>query len=421
MSTSYAEQMLDALECGQLDTAQQFFDQSLRQDSDELVYSLAEELYALGFLDESRRAYQQLLAKYPEEDELRTALADIAIEDGDIDDAQNYLAQIQPDSDSYLRALLVKADIYQSEGLNEAAEHSLLQAEKLAPDEDIIQFALAEFYFANQAYQKAISRYRALLLKGKREMSRVDLVARIGVAYAQIGQYDHAIGYLEQIKPELMTLDTRFQLAIVYQETHRENEAIRLFNDILDVDPKYTSVYPLLGQAYTQVHQLEDAYRTYQAGLAQDETNVLLYRLAGQAAEKLGDTAAAEAYYLKGLAVDESDVATLIALTDLLFAQQRYDDVIARLTAAMQEDVVDPQFYWSLARAYQAIGETEKAAENWETAAPLFQDNSAFLRDLVDWYHEQGQPEAEIKALKQYLFLAPDDMDMQMRLEDLAY
>lgn len=421
MSTSYAEQMLDALERGQLDTAQQFFDQSLRQDSDELVYSLAEELYALGFLDESRRAYQQLLAKYPEEDELRTALADIAIEDGDIDDAQNYLAQIQPDSDSYLRALLVKADIYQSEGLNEAAEHSLLQAEKLAPDEDIIQFALAEFYFANQAYQKAISRYRALLLKGKREMSRVDLVARIGVAYAQIGQYDHAIGYLEQIKPELMTLDTRFRLAILYQETHRENEAIRLFNDILDVDPKYTSVYPLLGQAYTQVHQLEDAYRTYQAGLAQDETNVLLYRLAGQAAEKLGDTAAAEAYYLKGLAVDESDVATLIALTDLLFAQQRYDDVIARLTAAMQEDVVDPQFYWSLARAYQAIGETEKAAENWETAAPLFQDNSAFLRDLVDWYHEQGQPEAEIKALKQYLFLAPDDMDMQMRLEDLAY
>ena len=421
MSTSHAEQMLDALERGQLDTAQQFFDQSLRQDSDELVYSLAEELYALGFLDDSRRAYQQLLAKYPEEDELRTALADIAIEDGDIDDAQNYLAQIQPDSDSYLRALLVKADIYQSAGLTEAAEHSLLQAEKLAPDEDIIQFALAEFYFANQAYQKAISRYRALLLKGKREMSRVDLVARIGVAYAQIGQYDHAIGYLEQIKPELMTLDTRFQSAILYQETHRENEAIRLFNDILDVDPKYTSVYPLLGQAYTQVHQLEDAYRTYQAGLAQDETNVLLYRLAGQAAEKLGDTAAAEAYYLKGLAVDESDVATIIALTDLLFAQQRYDDVIARLTAAIQEDVVDPQFYWSLARAYQAIGETEKAAKHWETAAPLFQDNSAFLRDLVDWYHEQGQPEAEIKALKQYLFLAPDDMDMQMRLEDLAY
>lgn len=421
MATSYAQKMLDALASGQLETAQQLFAQSLRQDSDEMIYSLAEELYALGFLNQSRRAYKKLLEKYPKADELRTALADIAIEDGEIDEAQNYLAQIQPDSDSYLQALLVKADIYQSEGLNESAEYSLLQAEKIAPNEEIIQFALAEFYFANQFYQKAVGRYRALLLQGKREVSRVDLVARIGVAYAQIGQYDHAIGYLEQIKPEVMTLDTRFQLAILYQENHREDDAIRLFNAILDLDPKYTSVYPLLGQAYAQINQFDAAYRIYQAGLAQDETNGQLYRLAGLAAEKLGDVAEAETYYLQGLTLDESDVAILVTWTDLMFTQHRYDEIIARLTAAMHDDVLDAQFYWSLARAYQAIGDTTKAAENWANAAPLFQENSTFLRDLIDWYHEQGQPTEEIEALKQYLFLAPDDIDMQMRLEDLAY
>ncbi len=421
MATSYAQQMLDALSSGQLEQAQQFFAKALRRDSDEMIYSLAEELYALGFLNQSRRAYKKLLEKYPKEDELRTALADIAIEDGEIDEAQNYLAQIQPDSASYLQALLVKADIYQSEGLNESAEYSLLQAEKLAPNEAIIQFALAEFYFANQFYQKAVGRYRGLLLQGKREVSRVDLVARIGVAYAQIGQYDHAIGYLEQIKPETMTLDTRFQLAILYQENHREDDAIRLFNEILDVDAKYTSVYPLLGQAYAQINQFEDAYRTYQAGLAQDETNGQLYRLAGLAAEKLGDLTTAETYYQQGLALDEGDVAILVALTDLFFKQHRFSEVIAQLTTAISDEVVDSQFYWSLARAYQAMGDTEKAAENWANAAPLFQENSAFLQDLIDWYHEQGQLEAEITAVKQYLFLSPDDIDMQMRLEDLAY
>lgn len=421
MATSYAQQMLDALSSGQLEQAQQFFAKALRRDSDEMIYSLAEELYALGFLNQSRRAYKKLLEKYPKEDELRTALADIAIEDGEIDEAQNYLAQIQPDSASYLQALLVKADIYQSEGLNESAEYSLLQAEKLAPNEAIIQFALAEFYFANQFYQKAVGRYRGLLLQGNREVSRVDLVARIGVAYAQIGQYDHAVGYLEQIKPETMTLDTRFQLAILYQENHREDDAIRLFNEILDVDAKYTSVYPLLGQAYAQINQFEDAYRTYQAGLAQDETNGQLYRLAGLAAEKLGDLTTAETYYQQGLALDEGDVAILVALTDLFFKQHRFSEVIAQLTTAISDDVVDSQFYWSLARAYQAMGDTEKAAENWANAAPLFQENSAFLQDLIDWYHEQGQLEAEITALKQYLFLSPDDIDMQMRLEDLAY
>lgn len=130
MTENYAEKMLDALSSGQLDTAQKLFAQSLRHDSDEMIYSLAEELYALGFLNQSRRAYKKLLDKFPDEDDIRTALADIAIEDGQIDEAQDYLAQIRPSSPSYLQALLVKADIYQTEGLNESAELSLLQAEK---------------------------------------------------------------------------------------------------------------------------------------------------------------------------------------------------------------------------------------------------------------------------------------------------
>ncbi|WP_220739851.1 tetratricopeptide repeat protein [Leuconostoc miyukkimchii] len=421
METNYAQQMLDALSGGQLEEAQRLFTQALRHDNEDLIYSLAEELYALGFLNQSRRAYKKLLEKYPEEDEIRAALADIAIEDGEIDEAQNYLAQIQPSSTSYLRSLLVKADIYQTEGLNESAEYSLLQAEKIAPEEEVIQFALAEFYYANQFYQKAITRYRALLLKGRREMSRVDIVARIGVAYAQVGNYENAIGYLEQIKLDTMTIDTRFQLAILYQENNRENESIRIFNNILELDPGYTSVYPLLGQAYEKVKQLDDAYRTYQAGIAQDETNTQLYRLAGLAAEKIGDTITAEKYYRKALVLDDSDVTTMIILSDLLLGQKRFDELITMLTQCLSDDIIDPNFYWYLARAYQATGNDDKAQEYWESASVSLQDNTFFLLDLIAWYHQQGEQNQEISTMKQYLFLEPNDADMQIRLEDLAF
>ncbi|MFT9469319.1 tetratricopeptide repeat protein [Leuconostoc pseudomesenteroides] len=421
MTENYAEKMLDALSSGQLDTAQKLFAQSLRHDSDEMIYSLAEELYALGFLNQSRRAYKKLLDKYPDEDDIRTALADIAIEDGQIDEAQDYLAQIRPSSSSYLQALLVKADIYQTEGLNESAELSLLQAEKIAPDEIIIQFALAEFYFANQSYHQAIPRYRSLLLKGEREISRVDLVARIGVAYAQIGNYENAVGYLEQIKPEQMTLDTQFQLGVLYQENDRENDAIKLFNSILESDPKYTSIYPLLGQAYEHQQNFDHAYRTYQAGIAQDETNTLLYRLAGLAADKQGDLAAAQSYYKKALALDENDVMTIIAFSELLLSQHLYEEDVQLIEKYIAEDVVDPKFYWDLARAYQALGQDDKANKYWQQASPLYNDDVAFLHDLVDWYHEQGMREQELVTMKQYLKIAPDDDDMQMRLESVEY
>jgi len=421
MSTTYAQQMLDALSAGQLEKAQQLFVKSLRQDSDELVYSLAEELYALGFLNQSRRAYKKLLNKYPDEDEIRTALADIAIEDGNIDEAQDYLAQIMPDSTSYLQSLLVKADIYQSEGLNESAEHSLLQAEKIAGHEDIIQFALAEFYYANQAYQNAIPRYRELLLRGQREISRVDIVARIGVAYAQVGNYENAVGYLEQIKPETMSVDTRFQLGVLYQENARQEDAIKVFNDILEIDPKYTSIYPLLGQAYESQQDIESAYRTYQVGLSEDETNTRLYRLAGSAAEQIGDIDAAKAYYQQALVVDDEDVTTIILLSSLLLSERQFEEDINLLTQYIANDVIDPQFYWDLARANGAIGNEEETEKNWLTAEPYFQENTQFLSDIIAWYHEQGNQELEIKTMQQYLFLEPDDADMQMKLEDLLF
>lgn len=421
MSTTYAQQMLDALSAGQLEKAQQLFVKSLRQDSDDLVYSLAEELYALGFLNQSRRAYKKLLNKYPDEDEIRTALADIAIEDGNIDEAQDYLAQIMPDSTSYLQSLLVKADIYQSEGLNESAEHSLLQAEKIAGHEDIIQFALAEFYFANQAYQNAIPRYRELLLRGQREISRVDIVARIGVAYAQVGNYENAVGYLEQIKPETMSVDTRFQLGVLYQENARQEDAIKVFNDILEIDPKYTSIYPLLGQAYESQQDIESAYRTYQVGLSEDETNTRLYRLAGSAAEQIGDIDAAKAYYQQALVLDDEDVTTIILLSSLLLSERQFEEDINLLTQYIANDVIDPQFYWDLARANGAIGNEEETEKNWLTAEPYLQENTQFLSDIIAWYHEQGNQELEIKTMQQYLFLEPDDADMQMKLEDLLF
>lgn len=421
MSTTYAQQMLDALSAGQLEKAQQLFVKSLRQDSDDLVYSLAEELYALGFLNQSRRAYKKLLNKYPDEDEIRTALADIAIEDGNIDEAQDYLAQIMPDSTSYLQSLLVKADIYQSEGLNESAEHSLLQAEKIAGHEDIIQFALAEFYYANQAYQNAIPRYRELLLRGQREISRVDIVARIGVAYAQVGNYENAVGYLEQIKPETMSVDTRFQLGVLYQENARQEDAIKVFNDILEIDPKYTSIYPLLGQAYESQQDIESAYRTYQVGLSEDETNTRLYRLAGSAAEQIGDIDAAKAYYQQALVLDDEDVTTIILLSSLLLSERQFEEDINLLTQYIANDVIDPQFYWDLARANGAIGNEEETEKNWLTAEPYFQENIQFLSDIIAWYHEQGNQELEIKTMQQYLFLEPDDADMQMKLEDLLF
>lgn len=104
---TYSEQMLDHIEEGTMDQAQKDFAWALRKDDDDTLYSLAEELYALGLTNQAQQTYLKLLDRYPQEDELRTALAEIAIDNGDNDEALSYLSQIQPSSPAYLQSLLV--------------------------------------------------------------------------------------------------------------------------------------------------------------------------------------------------------------------------------------------------------------------------------------------------------------------------
>ena len=238
---TYSEKMLDALSSGQLDDAQKMFALALRNDEDDMLFSLAEELYGLGFLKQAKRTYLKLLERYPDADELRTGLADVLIDEGEIDGALDYLSTISEDSPTYLESLLVMADLYQTEELYEASEQKLLKAYQLAPHEEVILFGLAEFYFNMRRFKEAIKYYKELLLMGNKSFSRVDLVSRIGVAYAQAGNFDNAIGYLEQIHESNLTPEVNFQLGFTYFQLKEYEKAITVLQKLISVDDQYAS------------------------------------------------------------------------------------------------------------------------------------------------------------------------------------
>lgn len=149
--SSYSEKMLAALKDENLTEATLMFEEALKKDEPEILASLAEELQALGFLEEAKRILEKLLIDFPQEDIFYLSLAEISIENDNIDDAFEYLERIKPESANYLESLLVTADLYQVLGIPEVSEAKLLQAKTIAPEESLITFALAELHFsANQ-------------------------------------------------------------------------------------------------------------------------------------------------------------------------------------------------------------------------------------------------------------------------------
>lgn len=410
---TYSEQMIDQLEAGKLKEAENSFKLALASDDDDMLFSLAEELYGLGFLQQARTIYLKLLERYPDEDELRTNLATIAIDEGHNDEALSYLAQVKPGSAAYLESLLVAADLYQTEEEFEVTEEKLRQAYAIAPDEPAVQFALGEFYFLIGRYAEAISYYFQLIKGGYTDFAKVDVAGRLGMCYAQSGQFKQALGYLTQVKPEYQTSDIRFQTGLTQLQLGDTEKAIKSFEELIKEDDQYASAYPELARAYEKENKFQQALRVVQEGLAVDQYNEHLYALAAEITSHLGNQQLMKKYLLKAHNLAPENMTITLQYSNFLLHQ--HDDVanIKLLNPLVKEDETDPQLYWNLARSYQRTDKLSLAGKYYEAALPAYSENPTFLKELINYYREAGETDQLIDELEHYLRLVPTDMEMQ--------
>lgn len=415
---SYSETMLDELSSGQLDAAKKAFALALRNDDDDTLYSLAEELYGLGFLNQARRTYLKLLEKYPDEDQLKTALADIAIDEGESDEALSYLEQIDENSSAYLESLLVAADLYQTQELFEVSERKLLNAFEIAPDELVVLFALAEFYYMMGQYEQAIPYYFNLIKAGETTFAQVDLAGRIGTADAQRGHFEQAIGYLEQVKPEFKSSNIKFQTGFTQLQLKQTDAAIETLEQLREADSQYASLYQPLSQAYVQNSNYEQALQTLQEGMAVDEYNENLYQAAADVASHLDETDLVGEYLLNAHQINPDNLAIILKYSNWLLKQKQYTNNIELLKPIIDQDEIDPQMYWNLAISYRNTEKMDLAGKFFEAAQPYFMDQPDFLKEATYYYREMGILDSMLSVLKKYVELVPDDSEMALMLED---
>ncbi|WP_251546731.1 tetratricopeptide repeat protein [Limosilactobacillus caecicola] len=414
---SFAEKMLDQLEAGQLEEAKKSFAWALRKDDDNTLFNLAEQLYGLGFLHQAQRIYLKLLEKYPDEDELKTSLAEIAIDGGHNDEALAYLAQVSPSSPAYVQSLLVAADLYQTEGQFEVTEAKLEEALELAPDEPAVLFALSEYYYMVGKYEKAIPLYIALIRQGYTEFAKVDIAARLGMSYAQSGKFDQALGYLKQVDPQYQTSDVRFQTGLTQLHLGQTKEAIQTLQELIKYDDQYASAYVTLANAYQQLGEYEKALKTAQEGLGVDQYNEQLFSLAAEIASHLGDYELMAKYLKTAHELDPDNLTITLQYSNLLLQQHEYQANVDLLAPLEEEHEVDPQVEWNLAQSYLALEKLAEAGKAFELARPAYQDNPTFLRQLISYYQETGQHDQLLDELERYVELEPTDTEMAELLD----
>ena len=186
--------MVASLQKQDLAHANKYFERALTNDTEEELLELADYLESIGFFPQAKQIYENLALHYPES---YISLAQIASEDGKVEEAFAYLEEIKFDSDWYVTALLVKADLYQMEGLPDVAREKLAEAKQLS-DEPLVTFGLAEIDFELGNFNQAIKEYASLDNRIIYEQTGISTYQQIGVSYANLGKFEAAVEFLQK-------------------------------------------------------------------------------------------------------------------------------------------------------------------------------------------------------------------------------
>lgn len=397
--------MLSAIEAQDLVQAEQWFEKALLEDSDSILLDLAEYLESIGFFLQAKRIYNKLAPLYPQ---VNINLAAIASEDGDLEEAFGYLEEISSNDPWYVNALLIKADLYQMEGLPDVAREKLVEASQLS-DDSIIAFGMAEIDFELGNFTQAIKEYASLDNRMIYEQTGISTYQRIGVSYASLGKFEAAIEFLQKAIEIEYDESTVFELAVILYDQEDYQKANLYFKQLDTLSPDFEGYEYIYALSLHADHQAEAALLMAQQGLNKNPFDSQLALLASQVSYELHDTEKAESYLLDAWnnADDLEEIA--LRLTNLYLEQERYEDILA----LEDQDWDNVLTRWNIARSYQALEDIEKAQELYGELHRDLRDNPEFLEEYIYLLRECGELERAKQEAQHYLSLVPDDSVMQ--------
>lgn len=352
-------------------------------------------------MHEAEQTYSSLLEKYPGEGELLHLQAECFIELGEDLKALELLQSIDRSDTFYLNALLLLADLYQSQGLEEVAEQKLLEAYDVNSEEPVIWYALAEFYHhQGDAYRANIHYER--ILQNSNFIPDHSIYFHYAESLSLLGQFEKAIPYFEQGLKSEFNLDGLFRLGYTAYKAGNYEKAINTLKKLQVADPQYSTLYPLLASAYEYTGSHDLAISTLKSGLKEDEHNEELYYLLSKLLIQTGSMDEAEHYLLQSFKIIQPSLKSSQLYIDLLKEDSRFEDVISHiLNVNQQYDEIDPVLDWELAAAYNEVENYSEAKALFEKSYPFLKDNSEFLEQYGHFLLQEGQIEKAKHCFKE--------------------
>ncbi|GCF07185.1 tetratricopeptide repeat protein [Dictyobacter arantiisoli] len=239
----------------------------------EISMQLAKAYGRTGQQEQMQAILRQIKRGKPDQDEVTSSIADIAVRPGDIDSTlQEYIDLVRH---------------YRNNRQIDNAINVLNEMVRLAPQDTRAHDELADIYVSRGLLEEGMAELRLLadiyLRQGKLDQAG-EAVRRVGNIYAEMGDIEEALTSLyraAELNPESMDLlrevvgfclqlgrkqdAARYQTMIArnYFETQQVKEAVAALQQLITIDRNNFDAYDMLGQTYQSVGEYEQASRVY--------------------------------------------------------------------------------------------------------------------------------------------------------------
>ncbi len=403
--------IIEELEHGHTSEALATLEQLEKTGTDEDRLAVADLYIELGLSDRAVNLLAPLYVEYAGNAGVALLLAECYIDLDREEEAISVLEQVDTTDMEYgPRSLVLLADLYQSQGLDEVALAKLKEARNLAPEEPLLAYGLAELYMTLGAFDQAVPLF-AEIAERPELRAELPLDALYAESLAMTGQFEDAIPLYERAVAERSDLHTLFGLAMTAHRVGQHQKAVETFQQLIAQDPDYTSAYVPYAESQAELGLTKEALNVIKQGMERDDYNDELRTMEALFLLKLGDRAGSVQALREALALNPESIVAAERLLSLLAEDEDHEAMIETISA-IEEHVTAPILTWYRARALYALEEYTQAMENYAIVEGAFTEDALFLKEYGFALVEEGRREEGQRLLRRAAQLTPEDNEL---------
>ncbi|HAB33294.1 MAG TPA: hypothetical protein DCE40_04165 [Exiguobacterium sp.] len=403
--------IIEELEHGHTSEALATLEQLEKTGTDEDRLAVADLYIELGLSDRAVNLLAPLYVEYAGNAGVALLLAECYIDLDREEEAISVLEQVDTTDMEYgPRSLVLLADLYQSQGLDEVALAKLKEARNLAPEEPLLAYGLAELYMTLGAFDQAVPLF-AEIAERPDLRAELPLDALYAESLAMTGQFEDAIPLYERAVAERSDLHTLFGLAMTAHRVGQHQKAVETFQQLIAQDPDYTSAYVPYAESQAELGLTKEALNVIKQGMERDDYNDELRTMEALFLLKLGDRAGSVQALREALALNPESIVAAERLLSLLAEDEDHEAMIETISA-IEEHVTAPILTWYRARALYALEEYTQAMENYAIVEGAFTEDALFLKEYGFALIEEGRREEGQRLLRRAAQLTPEDNEL---------